>query len=182
LNRLDIALSEGVDLYARLMKSPSRFEMKKWRRALGIESDYDDYWLFRKFWRDDLPLRTRLQYLDFHTYLPDDILTKVDRVSMAVSLETRVPLLDRRVVEFAFRLPESIRYCDGELKGLLKRAYRGVLPDRILSREKKGFSPPRHYLDLGRRSQQEYILNEHFADSLERMQRHDTTRTGNAGF
>ncbi len=55
-----------------------------------------------EFWREDLPLRTRLQYVDFHTFMPGLVLTKVDRTSMAVSLEARVPLLARRVIEFSF--------------------------------------------------------------------------------
>ena len=58
----------------------------------------------------DLPLRTRLQVLDFHTFMPDLVLTKVDRTSMAVSLEARVPLLARRIIEFSFSLYERVRY------------------------------------------------------------------------
>ena len=65
--------------------------------------------------------------LDFHTYLPDDILTKVDRASMRHSLELRVPLLAREVVELAFALPESLRFHGGELKGLLRLAMRDAL-------------------------------------------------------
>jgi asparagine synthase (glutamine-hydrolysing) len=65
---------------------------------------------------------------------------------MAVSLEARVPLLDRRIVEFAFSLPEHIRLPQGSPKGLLREAYRGILPDDILDRRKKGFGIPRYYL------------------------------------
>ena len=69
---------------------------------------------------------------------------------MAVSLEARVPLLDRRIIEFSFALAEDIRYHHGEPKGLLRHAYRGILPDSILDRRKKGFGIPRYYLkDLG---------------------------------
>jgi asparagine synthase (glutamine-hydrolysing) len=82
--------------------------------------------------------------------MPGLVLTKVDRTTMAVSLEARVPLLARRIIEFSFSLGEEIRYHNGELKGLLRHAYRGILPDHILDRRKKGFGIPRNYLgDLG---------------------------------
>ncbi|MEO2017155.1 MAG: asparagine synthase-related protein, partial [Fuerstiella sp.] len=119
-------------------------------RLLEIDDDYDDCWHYRQHWRADLPVLTRLQYLDFHTYLPDDILTKVDRASMAASLEVRVPFLSRRLIEFAFSLPESVRYDGKRLKGILKHAYQKRLPSAILSRPKKGFStPPSHVSAYG---------------------------------
>jgi asparagine synthase (glutamine-hydrolysing) len=69
---------------------------------------------------------------------------------MAVSLEARVPLLDRRIIEFSFALDEDLRYHGGATKGLLRHAYRGILPDDILDRRKKGFGIPRYYLkDVG---------------------------------
>jgi asparagine synthase (glutamine-hydrolysing) len=117
-----------------------------YRRRLEIPDDYEDWWHFAKFWREDLPLRTRLQYVDFHTFMPGLVLTKVDRTSMAVSLEARVPLLDRRIIEFSFSLPEEIRMPRGAPKGLLREAYRRILPDEILDRRKKGFGIPRYYL------------------------------------
>ena len=88
------------------------------------------------------------------------VLTKVDRTSMAVSLEVRVPLLDRRIVEFSFSVPEEIRYHGGEPKGMLRHAYRGTLPDHILDRRKKGFGIPRYYLkdlDDGRLIQEQVL-------------------------
>ena len=84
-----------------------------YKESLQIPKDYDDWWYYRNHWREDLPLRTRLQLLDFHTFLPDMSLAKVDRTSMAVSLEARVPLLDRRIIEFSFSVPEEIRYYGG---------------------------------------------------------------------
>jgi asparagine synthase (glutamine-hydrolysing) len=104
-----------------------------------------------------------MQYLDFHTYLPDDILTKVDRTSMSVSLECRVPLLATPVVEFAFSLPERVMYAGGRMKGLLKASYRSVLPQAVLDRGKKGFSIPvnrwRREILARARTKQENILN-----------------------
>ncbi len=96
--------------------------------------------------------------------MPGMVLTKVDRTSMAVSLEARVPFLSRRMIEFSFSLPEHVRYHDGELKGILKHAYKGKLPAHILHRRKKGFGIPRHYLKGldGGKSVQEHLLESLF--------------------
>ena len=83
-----------------------------------------------------------LQYCDLQTYLPLDILTKVDRMTMAHSIEARPPLLDHRVVEFAATIPARYRLRDGTTKYLLKRAMRGILPDGIIDRPKHGFAVP----------------------------------------
>jgi len=84
----------------------------------------------------------RAQYADLMFWLPGDILTKVDRASMAVSLEAREPLLDHRLVEFAASLPDSMRVRRGEGKWLMKRTMRRYLPDDILYRPKQGFVTP----------------------------------------
>lgn len=84
----------------------------------------------------------RAQYADMKIWLPGDILTKVDRTSMKVSLEAREPLLDYRLVEFAARLPVSLRLSGGEGKWLLKKSMEGHLPDDILYRPKMGFVTP----------------------------------------
>ena len=90
----------------------------------------------RRSWTD------RLMEHDLKTYLPDDILTKVDMMSMRCSLETRVPLLDHRMVEFASRVPASMKYAGGVHKHILKKALADVLPERILKKKKQGFSIP----------------------------------------
>ena len=84
----------------------------------------------------------RAQYADLAFWLPGDILTKVDRASMAVSLEAREPLLDHRLIEFAASLPEDLRVRRGQGKWLMKQAMRGQLPDEILFRPKQGFVTP----------------------------------------
>ena len=89
-----------------------------------------------------LPYPARLQHLDLATYLPGDILTKVDRMSMAHSIEARVPLLDHTLVEFAAGLPPALAFGNGSGKYLFKQALAGMVPDAILRRPKKGFSVP----------------------------------------
>ena len=91
---------------------------------------------------DGLDPLSRLQDLDLNTYLPGDILTKVDRMSMANSLEARVPLLDHPLVEFACRLPARLRLRSGQTKHLLKCALRGRVPEEVLTRPKHGFGVP----------------------------------------
>ena len=87
------------------------------------------------------PLERALEYYT-NLYLPDNILTKVDRASMMVSLESRAPFLDNDLVEFAAKLPTSFKYRRGSRKYLLKKALRGVIPDEIIDRPKKGFGIP----------------------------------------
>jgi asparagine synthase (glutamine-hydrolysing) len=83
-----------------------------------------------------------LQYVDMETYLPDDILAKVDRTSMAVSLESRVPLLDHRLLEFVATIPSSLKLAGDSGKHILKRTMASRLPSEILTRRKMGFGVP----------------------------------------
>ncbi len=83
-----------------------------------------------------------MQYLDLKSYLPLDILTKIDRMSMAHGLEARVPLLDHPLVEFAAAIPAGLKLRDGVTKSIFKRAMRGVLPDEVVDRRKQGFAVP----------------------------------------
>ena len=114
------------------------------RAAVG---DHDAFQVQEEFFRRSEgwhPL-SRIQYVDFKTYLPDDILAKVDRASMAHSLEVRVPLLDHQFVEHVAGIPADLKLRNGSGKYIFKRALQGLVPDEVLTRRKMGFSVP---LDL----------------------------------
>jgi asparagine synthase (glutamine-hydrolysing) len=99
------------------------------------------------FWRNFLQKNrlhwlSALQYLDIKNYLPNDIMTKVDRMSMAHSIEAREPLLDHRLVEFAATIPPELKLKGATTKYIFKKAMEGILPNEILYRPKRGFAVP----------------------------------------
>lgn len=111
---------------------------------LALRGDYRAEQPFVELMRN-APARSgldRAQYADLKFYMPGDILTKVDRTSMAVSLEAREPLLDHRLIEFAARLPESMRIRGMTGKWLMKRVMQRYLPEEVLYRPKMGFVTP----------------------------------------
>jgi asparagine synthase (glutamine-hydrolysing) len=85
---------------------------------------------------------SRIQYVDMKTYLVDDILVKVDRASMANSLEVRCPLLDHKLMELIAQIPSGLKLRKGQGKYIFKKAMQRVLPPEILTRRKKGFAMP----------------------------------------
>ena len=151
--------------------TPDYLELKKWSYYFGIDSNYigaamgifkpyerkklykdwvinelDEYEseidkieLCKNFSGDFI---SRMQNLDLNTYLVDDVLTKVDRASMANSLEVRVPILDHKFVELSATIPSEFKIDNSDQKIIFKDAMRDLLPDEILSHKKQGFSVP----------------------------------------
>jgi asparagine synthase (glutamine-hydrolysing) len=136
----------GAEGYARAL-SVTPPELRRSLYSSDFARQIGDYRAEDPFVRlmDGAPARSgldRAQYADLKFWLPGDILTKVDRTSMAVSLEAREPLLDYRLIEFAAGLPEGLRVRGRQGKVLLKRAMRRYLPDNVLYRPKQGFVTP----------------------------------------
>ncbi len=102
-----------------------------------------------------------LLYLDSKAYLPGDILVKVDRMSMANSIETRAPLLDHKLIEFVQKMPASLKLRGLQTKYILKRAMSGIIPDEIVHRPKKGFDVPiKHWFNHELREMLDDMLND----------------------
>jgi asparagine synthase (glutamine-hydrolysing) len=122
-----------------------RYLMSQWRKPTSVvEGAQEPPTAFTDPARKtSLPhLLQTMEYVDMNSYLPDDILVKVDRAAMAVSLESRVPLLDYRVVEFSWRTPVSMKLHGDQGKWLLRQVAYRYVPRELLERPKKGFSVP----------------------------------------
>jgi len=157
-----------MDLALKTMISTLHSVCYRWPRYADIMQSKDDddlYKQFMTFWRnpsDVLAVPTpgwpvvdgldpaprldgflsRMQYRDMLAYLPDDILVKVDRTSMAASLEARAPLLDYRVLEFSWRLPRAMKQRDGHGKWILRQILERHVPRELYDRPKQGFGIP----------------------------------------
>ncbi|MCM3569679.1 asparagine synthase (glutamine-hydrolyzing) [Neobacillus mesonae] len=109
----------------------------------------------------------RMQYIDIHTWMRGDILLKADRVTMAHSLELRVPFLDKEVFEVASKIPTSLKTADGTTKYVLRKAAEGIVPDHVLNRKKLGFPVPiRHWLKAEMNDWAKNIIRESGTDHL----------------
>ena len=124
----------------------STVEEDRWVEALvGEEQEQHVLAHYQAYFQDDgqkRPPVPRLLDVNLRTYLLDDLLVKVDRCSMAVSLEARSPFLDHHLLEFANGIPSQFKLRQGKTKYILKQAMRGLLPDSIIDRQKHGFGVP----------------------------------------
>jgi len=143
LNSLSGDRSHGFFLSNSLFRSHiwQRLVCESFARDL---TEYDSSYVTRDYYEsaDTDDHLSKILYTDIKSYLPGDILVKVDRMSMANSLETRAPILDYRVVQFAATIPSSMKISDGEGKSVLKTSMKGLLTDDTLYRKKMGFSVP----------------------------------------
>ncbi|HBP28936.1 MAG: asparagine synthase (glutamine-hydrolyzing) [Advenella sp.] len=158
---LQAPLRAGARVAASLLSGPRAEKFGKLEQVLGANNMVAFYRQFVSYWQDpaslvkgatepasafsQAPLDSLLDTMmaiDTVSYLPDDILVKVDRAAMAVSLETRVPLLDHRVYEFAWSLDEKYKLRGNDSKWILKQLLYRHVPPQMLDRPKKGFSVP----------------------------------------
>jgi len=99
-----------------------------------------------------------MTYVDLNMRLPELLLMRIDKMSMGVSLEGRVPFLDHKFVELAMSIPESVKTKNGTLKYILKKAVRGLIPDELVDRKKQGFGVPLYewsFGQLGKKTREE---------------------------
>jgi len=137
-------VAAGLERYAAFL-SPFTVEQKRALIGPRLEQEgYDDLWFFRRHWREELPPLKRLQWADLHTYLAGDLLARVDRASMAHSLELRPPLLDHELVELGLALdgPLLLDPATGTGKLVVRRLMAGRVPAGLFNRPKRGFNLP----------------------------------------
>jgi asparagine synthase (glutamine-hydrolysing) len=137
-------------------------------------------------YRESAAMPSRLgwmSYVDLNMRLPELLLMRVDKMSMGVSLEGRVPFLDHRFVEFAMGIPERMKVGDGsEFKRVLKKAVRGLIPDKLIDRPKQGFGVPVYewmFAELGDRARREL---EEFCDQTDFLDKGEVLRLFDAGY
>lgn len=132
-----IDVADSVDLYRRLVTQHRE------RGSIVLRASEPTIWADNEAAQSDFTDFSELMmFHDLVGYLTDDILVKIDRAAMAVSLETRIPLLDHRIVEFAMRLPVHMKIRDGQGKWLLRQVLYQYVPKELIERPKQGFSIP----------------------------------------
>ncbi|TAN42025.1 MAG: asparagine synthase (glutamine-hydrolyzing) [Nitrospirae bacterium] len=153
----------------------SKFYMSEELRELGLNETMDHKF---KANNSELDLMAKMMLLDIKSYMPDDILVKVDRATMGVALEGREPLLDNRIIEYASRMPVEFKYRAGSSKHILRKILYKYVPQKLIDRPKQGFGIPvydwlkkeltplfREYLSYDR-VRQERILNPEFVKNM----------------
>jgi len=133
-----LAADAASDIYASLMSVETRTD----GLVLGVADRMPEFAGINSAMLEEMPPFERSMLIDTLTYLPGDLLTKVDRASMAVSLEVRVPFLDPALFEFAWGLSHEQRVGNGQGKWLLRELLRRSLPDHLIDRPKMGFGVP----------------------------------------
>jgi asparagine synthase (glutamine-hydrolysing) len=140
------------------------------RSRLGKVSSWDALRPIRKRFEDKAWERSHLNwmsYLDLNLRLPELLLMRVDKMSMGVSLEGRVPFLDHKFVELAMSIPTSVKTKNGTLKYILKKSVRGLIPDELIDRKKQGFGVPIHEFSLNELGSYARTRVEHFSRRMD---------------
>lgn len=181
LSRVADAIPEGVrgksflergttPLRGRYIGNAKMFEEEEKRQILKSYNDGLSYQqLTGKLYDQvsDYPLVNQMQYVDIHTWMRGDILLKADRMTMANSLELRVPFLDKEVFDIASEIPVDMKIANGTTKSILREASRGIIPDHVLDRKKLGFPVPiRHWLKDELNSWAKRLIHESETDHL----------------
>jgi asparagine synthase (glutamine-hydrolysing) len=137
---------QGLPAYAAALGGMTALQVDALLAPAWAAPDYDHLWFYRQFWRDDLRPLAQLRWLDLNTDLAEGLLTKVDRTSMAHSLEVRPPLLDHRLVEFMLSVDPQLLVDEQHRRGklLVRRLMEPRLPPNHLNRPKSGFGMPVH--------------------------------------
>ena len=131
------ASNKGFDVYNRIVSIIQDPEL-----YLNYNVNKNKLLLSDNYWKDFNDPILSMIYQDLMTYHPDDILQKVDRASMGVSLETRVPFLDHELIEFIMRIPLDLKLKNGEGKSILKKVLYRHVPESLFNRSKRGFTIP----------------------------------------
>jgi asparagine synthase (glutamine-hydrolysing) len=136
----------GLPAYAVALGGLAQAQVAALLADAWCPSDYDHLWFYRQFWNPELSPLVQLRWLDLHTDLAEGLLTKVDRTSMAHSLEVRPPLLDHRLVEFMLSVDPSLLVDAQQRRGklLVRQLMESRLPPGHLNRPKSGFGLPVH--------------------------------------
>ena len=154
-------------LSPRLRKKFS--ELTSWETISPIRARFED-----KAWEKSH--LNWMSYLDLNLRLPELLLMRVDKMSMGVSLEARVPFLDHKFVELAMSIPEAMKTKNGQLKYILKKAVRGLIPDELIDRKKQGFGVPIYewFFDkLGSQTREELSA---FCDQTDFLNKHEVMK------
>ncbi len=146
----DNAKGKDLTLNSAASARPSRMDMDPYFEAVQNESD-----------------SRKMQYIDLNFWLPGDILAKADKMTMAHSLELRVPFLDVEVAKISARIPEIFKYKNGTTKYILRKAFEAVLPKTTASRKKLGFPTPKQVMDIIQSNP--YIKEKFNAEYIEQM-------------
>jgi asparagine synthase (glutamine-hydrolysing) len=137
---------EGLPAYAAALGGMTAQQIDSLLSPSWKTRDYDYLWFYRQFWREELPPLVQLRWLDLNTDLAEGLMTKVDRTSMAHSLEVRPPLLDHRLVEFMLSVDPGLLVDEQRKRGklLVRTLMEPRLPANHLNRPKSGFGLPVH--------------------------------------